>query len=296
MGAIYSSVLPYLSRDGERNGGNAETTTTPPPSSKYVYGWKRDVPDSRDLGRTFDVSHGLGLVDLRTACPPVYNQGKLGSCTAQAVAAAFEFDLKKQQLPDWRPSRLFIYYCERAREGTITRDSGAAIRDGVRAVNRVGVPHEEVWPYDIAKFAEKPPLRAFLLAKKDRCVKYHRVAQTVEQLRAALAAGYPVVFGFKVYESFEGPEVARNGLMPMPKPGERVLGGHAVMAVGYSDDERVVLVRNSWGPAWGDGGYFRMPYEFWADPSKCSDFWVLDTVEAADNREAKTTKRTGDNV
>ena len=122
-------------------------------------------------------------VDLRANCPPVYDQGQLGSCTANAIAAAIEFDRKKQRLTDFVPSRLFIYYNERVMEGTVSSDLGAQIRDGIKSVNKIGAPPETDWPYDIAKFAQKPPTKAYTDAKLDRAIQYQKV------LTAGAAAG-----------------------------------------------------------------------------------------------------------
>jgi C1A family cysteine protease len=180
-------------------------------------------------------------VDLRGNCPPVYDQGQLGSCTANAIAGAMEFDRKKQHLPDFVPSRLFIYYNERVMEGTVDSDSGAQIRDGIKSVAKIGAPPEADWPYDITSFTEKPPAKAYADAKLDRALQYQRVVQTLQQLQGCLASGVGFVFGFTVYESFESETVAKTGIMPMPKPNERKLGGHAVMAVGYETDSRMMI-------------------------------------------------------
>ena len=137
-------------------------------------------------------------------CPPVYDQGQLGSCTGNAIAGAIQFDREKQSLkPDFVPSRLFIYYNERVIEGTVSQDSGAQIRDGIKSVAQQGVPAESDWPYDITKFAQKPPSKAYSDAALDKAVSYKRVVQTLAQLKSCLASGYPFVFGFTVYESFE---------------------------------------------------------------------------------------------
>jgi C1A family cysteine protease len=247
------------------------------------YGWVRDLPDQRDHLYAAPVTCLTDLppsADLRAQCPPVYDQGQLGSCTANAIGAAIEFDLKKQSLADATPSRLFIYYNERAIEGTVDSDSGAQIRDGIKAVNKQGACPEGMWPYDIAKFAEKPSDDCYAAGLRCRAVSYSRLVQTPGQMKGCLAAGYPFVFGFAVYESFESKEVAQSGVVPMPKPGERVLGGHAVMAVGYDDEQRNFIVRNSWGSGWGQDGYFLMPYHYLHDPNLASDFWTVRMLSA----------------
>jgi len=246
------------------------------------YGWTRDLPDQRDHLFAAPRANLLMLppsADLRGQCPPVYDQGQLGSCTANAIGAAIEFDQMKQKLKTvFPPSRLFIYYNERDMEGTVDSDSGGQIRDGVKSVAQLGDVPESEWPYDIGKFAEKPPAKCYADARKYKVVSYQRVLQTASQMKGCLASGFPFVFGFTVYSSFEGPEVAKTGLVHMPLQGEKTLGGHAVMAVGYDDASQTFWVRNSWGPAWGISGYFKMPYAYLLDPNLASDFWNIQVV------------------
>ncbi|HEX6351152.1 MAG TPA: C1 family peptidase [Candidatus Dormibacteraeota bacterium] len=247
------------------------------------YGWIPDLPDQRDRLYAAPPEMLAALppsADLRAGCPAVYDQGQLGSCTANAIAGAIEFDRRKQQLPDFVPSRLFIYYNERTIEGTVGSDSGAQIRDGIKSVNADGVCPESEWPYDIAKFTQKPPPQAYRDAQLDRAVSYQRLIQSLNQMKACLASGFPFVFGFTVYESFETPQVAKTGQAPMPGPLDRPVGGHAVMAVGYDDAAQTLLVRNSWGPGWGMAGYFTLPYAYVAQPWLASDFWTIRLVGA----------------
>jgi C1A family cysteine protease len=246
--------------------------------SQAGYGWHPDLPDARD--HFFSAPPVTALppaIDLRPDCPPVYDQGQLGSCTANAIAAAVEFDRKKENLTDFAPSRLFIYYNERTMEGTVPYDAGAQIRDGIKSVANIGAPPEADWAYDITKFADQPPANAYTDAKLDRALQYQRLVNYLQQLQGCLASGFAFVFGFTVYESFESRTVAQTGVMPMPAPSEKKLGGHAVMAVGYDDASRMVIVRNSWGPNWGKAGYFMMPYEYIISPN-CSDFWSIRSV------------------
>ncbi len=193
---------------------------------------------------------------------------------------ALEFDQIKQKRPNpFTPSRLFIYYNERAIEGTVASDSGAQIRDGVKSVNKRGAPPETDWPYDITKFTEKPPEHAFLDGMKNQAILYQRLTPTLSQLKGCLASGFPFVFGFTVYESFESKAVAQSGHVPMPQADEQQLGGHAVLAVGYQESDQTFIVRNSWGPDWGKKGYFTMPYPYLVQPTLSSDFWTIRSVE-----------------
>src|SRR5208337_5008241 len=187
---------------------------------------------------------------------------QLGSCTANAIAGAIEFDRLKQELSDFVPSRLFIYYNERALEHTIDSDSGAQIRDGIKSVGRQGDCSETEWPYVITRFRTRPPAKCYADALKYRAVLYQRLTPILNQLKGCLASGYPFVFGFTVYESFESAQVAQTGHAPMPAPTEASIGGHAVIAVGYDDSQNWFIVRNSWGVGWGIKGYFMMPYAY----------------------------------
>jgi C1A family cysteine protease len=258
------------------------------------YGWVPDLPDARDYlysARSITLAALPQSADLRSGCPPVYDQGRIGSCTANAIGAAFEFTLKKLNLGDFMPSRLFIYYNERAMEGHVGFDSGAQIRDGVKSVATLGVCPETDWPYDDtpatsdggpfppgAPDGEQPPPKCYAEALNNRATTYRRVTQSLDQMRGCLAAGYPFVFGFTVYESFESQQVASTGVASMPQPNEQVLGGHAVLAVGYDDASQTFLVRNSWGAGWGQAGYFTLPYAYLTTRGLASDFWTLQIV------------------
>ena len=247
------------------------------------YGWNRDLPDGRDYMYAAPLAVLAKLppkVDLSGQCPDVYDQGQLGSCTANAIGGALQFDqMKQRKKSPFTPSRLFIYYNERKIEGTVESDSGAMIRDGVKSVNKLGAPPETDWPYNIEKFRDRPPKKAFDDAKKNQAVLYQRLTQAESQLKGCLAAGFPFVFGFVVYESFESPEVAKSGDAPMPRANEAQLGGHAVLAVGYDEDTQRFLVRNSWGPGWGKKGYFTLPYPYMLQATLSSDFWTIRSVE-----------------
>ena len=219
------------------------------------------------------------MVDLRLYCPPVYDQGQLGSCTANAIGAAHEFAQFKQKLPYvFVPSRLFIYYNERAMENTIASDAGANIRDGIKTINTIGVCPEILWKYEISRFTQKPPSKAYEQALSYKSVNYKAVSQSLNQMKGCLASGFPFVFGFSVYESFESEEVAQTGIAPMPGINEVCQGGHAVLCVGYDNSKGVWIVRNSWGNLWGQKGYFTLPYEYLTNPDLANDFWTIKLI------------------
>ena len=242
------------------------------------YGWKKDKVDVRDL--KFSPPSLVELpssVDLRGDCPPIYDQGKLGSCTANAIAGAFEFELHRAGMLDLMPSRLFIYYNEREMEGTVGEDDGAEIRDGMKSIDKLGVCGELDWPYDIYKYAEKPPQACYDFALLNRAIQYQSINQDLNHLKLCLADGFPFVFGMDVYPAFESQEVAKTGIVPMPGPDENSIGGHAVMCVGYDDSKQAFLTRNSWGMGWGLDGHFYLPYDYAIKLG--SDFWTIRSVE-----------------
>ncbi len=247
------------------------------------YGWLPDRPDHRDKLYAAIARPPKKLppsTDLRPTCSPVENQGQLGSCTANALVGNLEFLEKKAGHAVTNLSRLFIYYNERALEGTVGEDAGAAIRDGVKTLVKQGVCGETAWPYKINKFKQKPAPACYRQALNHQVTSYHRVA-SLKEMRMCLAEGYPFVFGFSVYEAFESDEVARTGVLNLPQPDEKNLGGHAVCAVGYDDASSRFLVRNSWGADWGMEGYFTMPYAYLDDRNLADDFWTLRMFENA---------------
>jgi C1A family cysteine protease len=203
----------------------------------------------------------------------VENQGALGSCTANALAGNLEFVDEKTPPSGYTDvSRLFIYYNERILINTVDYDSGAMLRDGIKTLAKQGVCSEKTLPYVIKEFAKKPSKVCYDEAKKHRIRSYHRILTHEERL-SCLSEGYPFVFGFAVYESFESQAVARTGIVPMPKKTERMMGGHAVLSVGFDEKAKRFLARNSWGAEWGMGGYFTIPYEYLN--TLAEDFWTI---------------------
>jgi C1A family cysteine protease len=245
-------------------------------------GWIRDLPDHRDLAYQPPPRLAEALppkADLRGGFPDCYDQGALGSCTANAIAGALQFlEAKEGERPPVMPSRLFVYYNERDLEGTVEVDSGAQIRDGIKTVVRDGFCPEPEWPYVIERFDERPPRRCYVDALRARVTRYLRLDRHLVPLLACLASGFPFVFGFSVYESFLTGGVASTGRAELPGPTEQLVGGHAVVASGYDTEERRLLVRNSWGPEWGMGGYCTMPFEYVLDPRLAADFWTIRQV------------------
>lgn len=269
-----------------------------------TFGWLPDIPDHRDHLYSAPIT-SLGplppSIDLRTEFPEPYDQEYLGSCTANAIAAAVQFNLRKQGGPDLIPSRLFIYYNERVMEHSVNFDAGAYLRDGVKSVAKLGVCPEPEWPYDgnpfpdrigdglppNARFAVKPTAACYASAKHCKANSYQRLPRILSQMKGCLASGYPFVYGFSVYQSFISQKVHETGIVPMPvagEPGANEDGspaGHAVLAVGYDDAQQVFIFRNSWGTAWGMQGYGTMPYAYLLEGNLSDDFWMINGLELA---------------
>jgi C1A family cysteine protease len=272
------------------------------------FGYIPDTPDFRDIYYSVTApqlppEEIPPKKDLRTETNflnfPILDQGQLGSCTANAIGAAITYTMLKQgkttvqsidmgmkppgpTAPNgfFSPSRLFIYYNERVMENSVNSDAGAMIRDGIKSVNRKGTPKETTWPYIISQFTTKPSSEAYKEALNHQALQYRRLDNTdLNQLKQCIAQGFPFVFGFAVYQSFMSSSVATTGIVNMPSKQERLMGGHAVLAVGYDSDKRVFIVRNSWGDRWGDHGYFYIPFDYLTNPDLAADFWTITMME-----------------
>ncbi|MEO6136905.1 MAG: C1 family peptidase [Ginsengibacter sp.] len=256
-------------------------------TENYKLGWLPDLPDARDFAYAAPLKVMMNLpnlVSLKKLCPAVYSQGALGSCTANALGAAFQITQKIQKKSVWTPSRLFLYYNSRVSIHTENSDSGAFLRDAVKSMNKQGLCKETDWTYDDRnqpgdKFTKKPPASCYKSALSNQILTYQSLQKSLSVLQGCLAEGYPFAFGFSVYESFMSAEVKRTGIMPMPHISkERMIGGHAVLAVGYDNSKQAFLIRNSWGKQWGLDGYFYMPYAY-ATGQMASDFWTIRSIE-----------------
>lgn len=250
-----------------------------PSVPKYHY--EKDTFDVRDYHYTprslNDPTIIRESVDLRPYCTEIEQQGTLGSCTGQAIAGAIELLYKKQEL-SVDVSRLYIYYYERFLINTLHIDSGARIRDGIKATNKWGAPLERLWPYVIHKFKDEPSPQAIEDGLKRKVTRYERIEDFIGCIDA-LNDGLPVIIGFLVYSSFENTENKKRGIMQYPDTRkEKLLGGHAVLLVGYDKAQQHFIARNSWGPWWGDGGYFYMPFEVIKNRSMSFDFWTINSV------------------
>lgn len=234
---------------------------------KRIFSFSPQLTDERDSVFQWSVPKKElpAMVDLRSVMPKVYDQGSLGSCTSNAIAALVEVKSKIIM-----PSRLFLYFNERVVINTINEDSGANLRDGFKSVKKQGICEEDMCPYIIEKYTEKPLHTAYQNAIEYTATQYTAIPQTENSLKTALVAGLPIAFGFMVKESLMN--VGEDGIY---KPKGQVLGGHAVAIVGYKDATKTFIVRNSWGGNWGDKGYFTMSYKDVLNPKVSTDFWVI---------------------
>lgn len=208
-------------------------------------------------------------VDLRAKMPPIYDQGQLGSCTANALAALVEF------LDGLMGSRLFIYYNERKIENDVADDGGAQLSDGIKSLETYGVCLESDWPYDINKFTQEPSTICYKKALQYRVYQAKNISNTINDMKNTLASGYPFCVGIQVFSSFESDTVAKTGIVPLPTSTDQNLGGHAIVCVGYDNTQQHWIMRNSWGPNWGDSGYFYLPYSYLTDTSLSTDLWSI---------------------
>jgi C1A family cysteine protease len=257
---------------------------------KYTYSYKRDKVDKRDLQFSKSVSPHREIilpksVDIRSKCPPVYDQGDLGSCTANAGCTCRAMLLQDQQI---HLSRMFLYYTERALEGSVSKDEGASLRDACKSIHKIGVCEEKYMPYNPEKFKMRPSRHAIFNANKYKIIAYKSLSSLDEIKQNIAFRQQPVLLGMDVYESFESEVVSKTGIMPMPRKNEKKMGGHAVLVVGYKDmvkhrgmfgkyrlQQGYLIVRNSWGDKWGDEGYFYMPYNY-VTPDYTYDYWIIE--------------------
>lgn len=210
-------------------------------------------------------------VDLRPVCSPVLDQGDLGACTAFAVGGGLREYLENKRGEAYKPlSPLFLYYEIRRMRNTIAQDSGATLTDAMKTLQSAGIATEAAWPYDPLRFDVKPASAAYKTAKTYRLSTGSEI-KGLEDVKKALVKKQPVVFGMRIFHRFR--DLGPDGMLEVPQDGDIYVGGHAVCVVGYDNQKKVLIIRNSWGPAWGDHGYFYMPYAYMT-PENVLDIWT----------------------
>jgi C1A family cysteine protease len=256
-------------------------------SNVKAYGWKPDLPDIRDKKIKFaKISKMKSKVDLRNFFDSVYDQKNIGSCTIGSICSIIRFDQIVKNIPSSKLSILFLYYNARDSNGLVKLDSGAGVRDTIKAANKLGVCDESLWVYNPSYYNIKPYSNCYNSTKLKGKLIYRRITNELNQLRMCLSANRPFIFGFSVYDSFEDPMAWSPKIdeMPYPNPNkEKLKGGNTAVAVGYSDKRKCFIVRNNWGPDWGLNGYFFMSYEFICS-SMATDFWIIETKEGSEHR------------
>jgi C1A family cysteine protease len=246
--------------------------------ARHIYNLKRSVVDPRlhvDFHERLQSQNKPlpAFVDLRSKMPKIFQQGDLGSCTAMAGCAAVQY-----LDPTFSPSQLFLYYKERQADGDVDQDSGSSLSQCVATLKAGGVCTEALWPYNIKRFADLPPKDCSVDAAIHKVLASEAVAQTLPSMRACLAQGHPFLIGIDVYESFESEVVAKTGVVPIPNvKTERLLGGHALVVVGYTEAGNWI-VRNSWGSDWGCKGYLYLPGPYLTDTNLSSDFHAITKI------------------
>lgn len=226
-------------------------------------------------------------VDLRKYMPPIEDQGSIGSCTANSCAGAYEYLIKRNEELDYDISRLFLYYNSRCYKGEQNVDRGAVLNFVLQSLNETGVCSEETWPYNTNRIYEKPPQAAYNEAQNRTIRDFEYVPTDLDTWKSVLADGYPIIFAVYLYPDFWRP---RHGRIPMPRPNDSNQGGHAMLCVGYSDPDRVFIVRNSWGTQYGDKGYCYIPYDYVMNPNyNLNDSWVIYDVTPLTTEDAEET-------
>ena len=301
-------------------------------TQRFSMGWLPDYPDIRDHHIDHDaVSNSLktkgqrdsikamlkqigvqdaskldppATMDLREWCSPIENQGALGSCTANAGVGLVEY-FERRAFGNYTDcSRLFLYKTTRSFLKW-TGDTGAFLRSTMGAMTLFGVPPEQYWPYDIAKFELEPTPFCYAFAQNFQAISYYRLdpsgvskQSVLKQIKANLSAGLPAMFGFTVYNSYT--QANTSGKIPYPVASDKVVGGHAVVAIGYDDHKKIkntgpgatetigaLMIRNSWGTSWGDAGYGWLPYDY-VTKGLATDWWSLLKNEWVDMKVFKT--------
>lgn len=257
----------------------------------YKLNYEFQKPDIRDF-KLAKVSLNKTLpkiIDISPQMPPVLDQGSLGSCVSCAVSNCLRFCLRKENLKEIQPSRLFVYYNGRQisyleenpkatpeeLEMVAEQDEGLSLRVGAKSISKFRACSESMWPYVIRKFSIKPDPKAYKEAETFSKLTYWSVNQTENDIKNCLYQGFPIALGILVYSSFLTRNASRTGIIPMPSAKDTVEGGHAIILVGYNDIQRRFKCMNSWGKSWGDKGYFYIPYDYILSSNLAADFWTF---------------------
>lgn len=251
------------------------------PLSKVNLNYIFDEKDPRDfklkniIYKDIDPNFLPSSVDLRSQWGDIHDQGDIGSCVSQSVSYQLRYLLRKTTGKIYNMSRLFIYYNGRVVSNfPVTEDTGLTMRNGFCSVTTYGAPEETQWPYVTSDYKKKPSDNAYRLATGNRNLAYYAVGQNLLEMKKCLKDGWAISFGVTLFKSFMSTTVAQTGNVPMNTAGDERIGGHAMTIVGYNDAKGTFTVCNSWGRAWGDGGFCHIPYKMLLDSSVAGDFWT----------------------
>ncbi len=259
-------------------------------SQKHRFGWIPSIPSPRDYKLQLSRSWWKPLpefVDLRMSMPLVWDQGEIGRCTSTATLAAWYYEEYVQRvaglmptdfIPFVDPSFSYQYYNTRSLDDTTDYDSGASIRDALKAMNKFGVVKEKYCSNAI-NLTAKPPESAYTASIDAGKLCYARIQPTAKAVMMALAEGRCPILGLTLFESYDDPEgVQKTGYLPIPKRGEKELGGHCVIVTGYDQKVRRFYIRNSYGASWGLFGYFTVDFDYIERTDLSIDFWVITSI------------------
>jgi C1A family cysteine protease len=255
----------------------------------HAYGFIRDIFDPSPTYTPHSVKNPVGILssmDFSAEMPEVYNQLSIGSCQSNALGACIQYTLKSPNIP----SRLFLYYNARKLMGTINQDSGSTMQAVYQGAQRFGVCNESLWPYitppndgvgitiPVQEMYVCPPMPVYTAAAKDLLVRMESLTST-DAIKHALSNKIPITFGMEVYSYFESAYMASTGMLQMPGPTDSLIGGHALVIVGFDDAKKLYKIRNSWGTNWGLNGYFYAPYAYIENPSLAFQFSAVLAME-----------------
>ena len=211
------------------------------------------------------------IIDLRANFGVLYDQGKIGSCTANALCSIFEYDATN----GFKGSRLFLYYNERIFINETEKDEGAFIEDGIRALKIYGLCSEKDWEYKIENVFIKPPEEVYIKAKNNFLIEAININNNLKTIKEWLNKNEPITVGIAIYSNFMSFTATKTGIITKPSKSDTFIGGHAVVICGYDDFKQLFILRNSWGDYWGDNGYFYLPYDYITNTNLCNDLWII---------------------
>jgi hypothetical protein len=232
--------------------------------------YKSSDPDINNYIYSNSGKQSADAIDLRQWGMLIENQQQVGSCTGNALVSAYELMTQRLYPEHYTElSRMFVYYNARIYEDTVTWDSGASIKSGLRGLKTYGVCKESIWPYTLNNLFAKPSDEAYAEAKHRQITKYERLVSIADAIDA-INNYYPVVSGIEVFESFYDLTEERSIITEDVGSSE----GHAVLLVGYDSSKKVFIVENSFGKNWGDAGYFYMPFDYYSE--YMLEQWIFD--------------------